>query len=379
MDKTENVVSAGEIKAIEGSERIRYSAEELLGKSRTHDEVIKLIDSDPIMKEQFDRLKPEMKEQVTGFLEGKRSLPILYDNFFLRIFDPYIHRDRIESLISALIGQKVKIQDILPREGFRVSEKGSFVIFDIIVELENGSFVNVEVQKIGYMFPSQRTSCYASDIIMRQYNKKKAEKKDEFTYRDICPVYIFVLMERSPEEFKKSTEHIHRRKTFYSSGIELEETARITYVTLDSFNIPTQNIDNELDKWLAFFTRDDIESVINLVNRYPEFADIYAEIAEFRTDPREVMNMFSEALAIMDRNTERFMVEEMKKEIEDLTIKRNEIAKDRDEIAKDRDEIAKDRDEITKDRDEIAKDRDKYKAFILEKGFDISELENFQN
>ena len=141
-------------------------------------------------------------------------------------------------------------------------------------------------------------------------------------------------------------------------------------MTLDSFRTQAQNIDNDLDMWLVFLTRDDIESVINLVNRYPEFADIYAEIAELRTDPREVMNMFSEALAIMDRNTERFMVEEMEKKIEDLTIKNNEIAKDREEIAKDRDEIAK-------DRDEIAKDRDKYKAFILEKGFDISELENF--
>ncbi len=109
-----------------------------------------------------------------------------------------------------------------------------------------------------------------------------------------------------------------------------------------------------------FFTRDDIDSVINLVNRYPEFADIYAEIAEFRTDPREVMSMFSEALAILDRNTERYMVEELNRRLNDAI---NTID-DRDKT------IA----EQGKNLDETTLKKDKLEAFLREKGYDPSEI-----
>ncbi|MBQ7463878.1 MAG: PD-(D/E)XK nuclease family transposase [Lachnospiraceae bacterium] len=293
----------------------KHSPSDLFGRKRSRSEVMSIIISDPQMKAQYDRLKPEMKEQVVGFLEGSRSLCILYDNFFRKIFDPYIHEERVEKLLSALLGQNVRIKDVLSRDGFEIIEGGSLVIMDIVVELENGSIVNVEMQKIGYMFPSQRSSCYAADIIMRQYNKKKKDRGDKFTYRDICPVYLFIIMERSPDSFKDADSYITKREVSYSSGITLPETANITYITLDKFNEKKDNKSDynkknkELDTWLTFLSKDDMKSVLKLVDDHPEFAEIYPEIALFRNDPREVMNMFSEALAFLDKNTERYMVD----------------------------------------------------------------------
>ncbi|MDE7022142.1 MAG: hypothetical protein K2P23_14765, partial [Lachnospiraceae bacterium] len=46
------------------------------------------------------------------------------------------------------------------------------------------------------------------------------------------------------------------------------------------------------------------------------FLPIYQEIADFAQNPKELMNMFSEALRIMDHNLERMMVEEIRKECE---------------------------------------------------------------
>jgi len=171
------------------------------------------------------------------------------------------------------------------------------------------------MQKTGYLFPSQRSSCYAADIVMRQYNKKKNDLGERFTYRDISPVYLFVLMEKSPESFKDASDYITRREVSYSSGISLPETVNITYITLDKFNGRNDNkmdgerIDDELDNWLTFLSRDDVKSVVGLVDTHPEFAEIYHEIALFREDPGEVMRMFSEALAFLDKNTERYMVD----------------------------------------------------------------------
>lgn len=41
-------------------------------------------------------------------------------------------------------------------------------------------------------------------------------------------------------------------------------------------------------------------------------------MAALRRNPEEVLNMYSEALRILDRNTVRYMIEEQQKEIEEL-------------------------------------------------------------
>ncbi|MBR1522918.1 MAG: hypothetical protein IJ641_00530, partial [Lachnospiraceae bacterium] len=71
-----------------------------------------------------------------------------------------------------------------------------------------------------------------------------------------------------------------------------------------------------LEAWLTFLIRDDMESVIRLVDTYPEFGEIYSEIAEFRRDPKELIGMFSEALYIMDKNTERHMIRDLQEEVD---------------------------------------------------------------
>ncbi|MDE7177826.1 MAG: hypothetical protein K2O59_08415 [Lachnospiraceae bacterium] len=40
----------------------------------------------------------------------------------------------------------------------RIADESSLLIMDIVVELEGGSIANVEMQKIGYLFPGQRSA-----------------------------------------------------------------------------------------------------------------------------------------------------------------------------------------------------------------------------
>ena len=109
----------------------------------------------------------------------------------------------------------------------------------------------------------------------------------------------------------------------------------MAYITLDSFRENAQNINNELEAWLSFLIKSDIESVMKLIDTHPEFADMYKEIAEFRKDPKELTGMFSEALYIMDRNTEKYMVDELKERVE-LANQRAEAAEQRADNEKQR-------------------------------------------
>lgn len=60
------------------------------------------------------------------------------------------------------------------------------------------------------------------------------------------------------------------------------------------------------------------KDIVMLINSYPEFLELYREIADFRVQPKELINMYSEALAIADRNTVKLMIDEMKEELSDL-------------------------------------------------------------
>ena len=203
---------------------------------------------------------------------------------------------------------------------------GTFVVMDILVELEDHRIIDVEMQKIGYLFPSQRTSCYAADIIMRQYNRVKALKGKSFTYKDIQQTHLFIIMEKSSSEFLTVPgQFIHHRNISYSSGVRLPETADITYISLDTFRSAVQNIDTEITAWLTFLSKNDSKSVLSLVARYPQFLSCYQNIAAFRQKPEELIYMFSEALYILDKNTERLMVDELRTENETLEAKVNSL------------------------------------------------------
>ena len=117
----------------------------------------------------FRQFSSSIQNEILDFLTGNKGLKILYNNFFQHIFNEYTQQDRLADLLSALLGQKVIVKSALPREGLQISESGSLVIMDILVELESGSLLNLEIQKIGYLFPGERTSCYSADLIMRQY------------------------------------------------------------------------------------------------------------------------------------------------------------------------------------------------------------------
>lgn len=135
-------------------------------------------------------------------------------------------------------------------------------------------------------------------------------------------VYTIILMEKSGREFKEKKEHYHHHaKQVFNTNLNLELLQEYIYIPLDIyldlFRKNNQNIDKELDAWLLFLASDDPADILRLIEAYPRFQELYAEIAAFQHKPEELVNMYSEALEIMDRNTVKYMIEEQKKELEE--------------------------------------------------------------
>lgn len=78
--------------------------------------------------------------------------------------------------------------------------------------------------------------------------------------------------------------------------------------------------------WRAALNYARPEAIVSLVNAYPEFLECYRDVIAFRKEPKELINMYSEALAILDHNTVEYMCEEMQKTINEQadTIARQE-------------------------------------------------------
>ena len=62
-------------------------------------------------------------------------------------------------------------------------------------------------------------------------------------------------------------------------------------------------------------TTRDLCRIEELICKFPDFSDIYKEVFELRTRPEELIHMYSNVFLEADRNTERFMVDELKKKV----------------------------------------------------------------
>lgn len=283
----------------------------------------------PSLTATFDSWGSGRQEQFLGFCTGIRGVKILYDQFFKELFNPSTVPERLELLLSLILGCKVQILNVLPNESSRIAAEDSLLVMDIVVELADGSIANIEVQRIGYAFPGQRCACYMSDLLLRQYKRVKGEQGKTFSYRDIKKVYVIVFMEKSTQAFHRlPKEFIHRGKFSFSTGLNLDIPQEAIFFPLDIFLKNLQNIDISsyytLEVWLTFLSCDNPADILRLVDACPEFEPLYQEVYRMCQDTEKMMSIFSEELAIMDKNTVQYMVDEMQDTID--TLKDNNAA-----------------------------------------------------
>ena len=307
---------------------------------RKREELLCEIQSDRALSNLYRQLGPEMQEEFLNFCTGMIGAKILRDSFFKEVLNPEYAPERLEYFLSTVLKRKVKIVNILPNDSTRIADETSLLITDIIVELEDGSLANVEIQKIGYVFPGPRSACYSADMLLRQYRRVRAKQGKHFAYNQIKNVYLIVIYEKSPQEFKKFPEiYYHHAKQKFDSGLELDLLQEYIMIPLDIYHKRTDNkpIETSLEAWLTFLSDDRPEKIIELITKYPRFKAMYETLYQMCVNVEKVMNMFfSEELRILDRNTVLYMMDEQQKEIDEQKKVMKEQA---DEIARLKEEL----------------------------------------
>ena len=346
---------------------------------REREDIEREIRENPKLLEKYREWDEEQQEEFLDYCTGVKGVKILYDAFFKEIMNPENTPERLNELLSLLLGQSVTIKRVLPGDSTRLADEQSLLIMDILVELADTSLANVEVQKIGYSFPGQRSACYSSDLLLRQYKRVKGEKKKAFSYKDIKSVYTIVFFETSIKEFHEYPQnYIHKFKQQSDTGLELELLQKYVFIPLDIFRGIYHNDGksngknsanrcwNKTEAWLTFLSTDEPEIIIELISQYPEFKEMYEEIYVMCQNVEKVMEMFSKELIQLDRNTVQYMIDEMQDTIdvqkEELEAKQETIDTQKGELEQQKATISTQKNELEEQKTTINTQKEELEA-----------------
>ena len=346
---------------------------------REREDIKQEIYENPKLLEKYREWDEEQQGEFLDYCTGVKGVKILYDAFFKEIMNPENTPERLNELLSLLLGQSVTIKRVLPGDSTRLADEQSLLIMDILVELADTSLANVEVQKIGYRFPGQRSACYSSDLLLIQYKRVKGEKKKAFSYKDIKSVYTIVFFETSIKEFHEYPQnYIHKFKQQSDTGLELELLQKYVFIPLDIFrtiyhnNVKSNGKNsanrrwNKTEAWLTFLSTDEPEIIIELIRQYPEFKEMYEEIYVMCQNVEKVMEMFSKELIQLDRNTVQYMIDEMQDTIdvqkEELEAKQETIDTQKGELEQQKATISTQKNELEEQKTTINTQKEELEA-----------------
>ena len=369
-------------------------------KNDYYDAAMRQINGDSLCFSTYQYLKKneEWVGRYEDFLKGRKSLPLLYDPFFKKIFNPVERRDRLSELVSCLLGQKVTVLEVFPNEDSQFL--GVMIIMDMVVLMADGSIANIEIQKISYDFQAERISCYSADLVLRQYkmitgkNESSMNGSSKPSYKDMRKVHTIILFEDSNKSLISQVDkalYFHVGKTQFNTGIKIELLQDFVLVSLDTFKkyrysdiregrikitdydydssqyndeLVSEKMKRDRLKYLSLFVAETPQEIERLIEIFPDLESVRRDINEYLERPGEVLSMFSEALRILDRNTAELMVDRMKDEMEALQVQKDELTGEIDELKEQNDELSGKNNELLGKNNELSVKNNELQAEI---------------
>ena len=135
---------------------------------------------------------------------------------------------------------------------------------------------------------------------------------------------------------------MHHGQTVFNTELKLRFLQEYYLVALDVFAkseyAKAKDSKERLYGWLSFMGTTGVEDAVRLCKVYPWLSELYQELAGYAKSPREMMGMFSEMLRELDRNTVKYMVDDMREKIEkqeaEITVLQGTVEEQQSVLAK---------------------------------------------
>ena len=117
---------------------------------------------------------------------------------------------------------------------------------------------------------------------------------------------------------------------------------------------------SEQKAWLSLLTTENLEDAEQLIREYPWLEEIYQEIAVLRRKPEEVLGMWSEALRMLDENSLKYYVDELREQVKKAEEEKQKAEKEKDVLLQERNSALAEKDaEIEALKKQLAKLKEK--------------------
>ena len=209
---------------------------------------------------------------------------------------------------------------------------------------------------------------------MKGLNKKK------FTYKDLKTVYTIVFFEKSTPEFHSiKDQYIHKATQKFDTGLNLNMLQDYVLIPLDIYKDYKHNktIETKREAWLSFLCDDSPGRIMEIIEKYPAFREMYGEVYEICRNVEGVMEMFSKELYELDRNTVQYMIEEQQEQLDALKKENNELHEEKMKKEAELQKIALEAEQIEQARQEqekVAKQEAAEKALLVKQVEDLKRM-----
>ena len=253
-------------------------------------------------------------------LERNPELKMKSDIIFKAFFSRKENEVFLQEFLETILKKRIKIKMVGHDVSLDKLEKDQkFGILDLGVELENGEYINIEIQLRDYHNIEERTTFYASKKISEQMKSGEG-------YNDLKPVIIIAILDY---EFIELPEYVTEtvRVAAEHRGYELNNSVKYYYIELSKFRKQNPDMTNPLNQWLCFLDmeRGDLLEMASKENKNVKKA---MENYEVLTGDAEVkrlaeirlMSKLEEKSALLTAREEGREEERKKVELEKLKI-----------------------------------------------------------
>ena len=173
------------------------------------------------------------------------ALKMKSDIMFKAFFNRKENEGFLEEFLESILKRKVIIKTIghdLRLE--QLSKDQKFGILDLGVELENGEFINIEIQLRNYKNIEKRTLFYASKKVTEQL-----DTGDDF--RNLKPIIVIAILDYSfielPEYITETVRVASKHREY-----EINNDVKYYYIELNKFRKQNPDMNDKLSQWLSF-------------------------------------------------------------------------------------------------------------------------------
>ena len=178
-------------------------------------------------------------------IEINPELKMKSDIMFKAFYGRKENEEFLQDFLEAVLGEKIEIKKVMHDVRLeQLAKEQKFGILDLGVELEDGEFINVEIQIKNYKNIEKRTTFYACKKLIEQLGPGE-------DYRQLKPTIIIAILDYSfiklPEYITETVRVVKEHREY-----EINNDVKYYYIELEKFRKQNPDMTQKENQWLSF-------------------------------------------------------------------------------------------------------------------------------